>query len=332
MTVKLQDVARAAGVSVATASRALSHPDMLRAETVARVCQAAQNLGYVPNAAAVALTTGRYESLGLVLHSLTNPMFARLASSVQRHALNEGLGLLVVDTVGADDREAELIENLAHHQIGGIISVASRLDDVQLEAFSKRAPLVLVNREVGRLPAVILDVATGIARAIDHLADLGHTHIAYVSGPIGAWSDERRRRRVRERARLYDMRMDFIGPAPPVFRSGILAADRVLSTGATAILAYNSLIALGAMYRLAASNVHVPADISVVSGDDMETVGVANPAMSALHLPIDVARAAVQLMLVLLADKQPPAKPVNIPVTLVPRESSARVASSGLVG
>ncbi|MPY97049.1 MAG: LacI family DNA-binding transcriptional regulator [Actinophytocola sp.] len=332
MTAKLSDVARIAGVSVSTASRALSHPEMLRPATVKRVRLAARALGYAPNAAAVALTTGRYESLGLVLHSLTNPLYARFASSVQRHAQEHGYGLHIVDTVGVDDREVELCESLCRHQTGGIVSIASRLPEQQLRMLRERIPLVLVNRHVSGIPAVVVDVSTGIARMIDHLADLGHSHIVYVSGPIQTWSDERRRRRVRERIRLYDMRMELIGPTPPVFRSGIVAAERALSVGATAVLAYNSLIALGVMFQLAAAGARVPEDISVASGDDFETLGVSGPALTALRLPIDDAGAlSVQLMLALLAGEKPPSKPLTIPVSLVPRQSTARAATASRV-
>jgi len=329
MTATLRDVARAAGVSVATASRALAHPDMLRAETVARVQACAQQLDYAPNAAAVALTTGRNTLLGLVLRSLTNPMFARLATAIQRHALEEDLGLRIVDVAGTgEDEEAALLERLSHQETGGIIAVAPQVDDLTLARLSARTPLVLVNRQSERIPAVILDVPTGIARAIDHLADLGHTRIAYVSGPIRAWSDERRRRRVRERVRLYGMRMDYIGPSPPVFRSGVAAAEQVMRTGATAIVAYNSLIALGVMYRLAEAGIRVPEDISVVSGDDMETLGLTCPAVTALHLPIeDAAHTAVRLMRAVIAGAPAQPKPVTIPVTLIPRESTGQVAN-----
>jgi LacI family transcriptional regulator len=294
---------------------------MLQETTVARVREAATNLGYQPNPAAVSLTTGRKGSLGVVLNALTNPLYGRLARSLQRSALDHGLGLQVVDTFETDVRELELL-SLLTPRVDGIISVASRLPAAELLRVAQEVPLVVVNRRIPGIHSVVLDVASGTARAVDHLADLGHEHLTYVHGPAGTWSDEQRRRRVRERAKLHHLTVELIGPAPPTFHAGVMAAERSADLGVTAILAYNSLISLGVLYRLASLGLRVPADMSLVSGDDMETLGVVEPGVSALHLPIeDAARAAVGMLLAIDAGVETP-ESVSVPVPLVPRSTS----------
>lgn len=101
--------------------------------------------------------------------------------------------------------------------VDGVVSVASRLSNADLTARAAQTPLVLVNRRCASLPSVVIDLPSGIARVLDHLADLGHSHIAYIFGPARTWMDEQRRRRVRERARLYGLQIEMIRAAPPAF-------------------------------------------------------------------------------------------------------------------
>ncbi|CDR17523.1 LacI family DNA-binding transcriptional regulator [Streptomyces iranensis] len=322
MATTLRQVAREAGVSPSTASRALTRPDMISPQTAARVRAAAARLRYVPNRAAISLNSGTTGTLGLVVHALTNPLYARLARAVHRRAEAAGLGLEIVDTFETDEREARLLGQLVG-RVDGVISVASRLPAADLLTIGAQVPLVLINRRCGGLSSVIIDVPTGIARCLDHLADLGHRRIVYVSGPVRTWSDHQRRRRVQDRARLYDLEIETIGPAPPVFHAGVAAADRARTSGATALIAYNSLIALGALYRLADQGISVPGQMSVVSGDDLDTVGAADLSVTALHLPLDdAAREAVALLPSEGATTEP--KLVTLPTTLIPRGSSGR--------
>lgn len=253
-------------------------------------------LGYAPNAAGVALRSGRYGGLTIMLHNLANPLFARLVMRIQHYAQASGLGVQIVDSQGTAELEQERLRSLLN-RVDGVIALAPRLPDEALLSAATALPLVVVNRHVPGVASVTMDVPTGLSQAVDHLADLGHRHLAYVSGPTRTWADDRRRRRVHERARALGVRVSGFGPSAPVFRSGLAVAEDVMASGATAVIAYNSLIALGLAYRLRVDGVALPTDLSIVAGDDMETRTMTAPTFTAVHLPIDEAASrAVDLL------------------------------------
>ena len=264
-----------------------------------------------------------------MLHNLANPLFARLVTRIQHYAQEQGLGVQIVDSQGTAELEQERIRSLLN-RVDGIIAVAPRLPDEALTSASARLPLVVVNRDVPGVSSVTLDVATGLSRAVDHLAALGHRHIAYVSGPTRTWSDDRRRRRVHDRARVHGVRVQSLGPLAPVFRSGLTAAEDVLTSGVSAVIAYNSLIALGLAYQLRVAGIALPDELSIVAGDDMEVRGTDPATLTALHLPIDEAASrAVDLLGEIIAGGVPTGA-VRIETPLLLGDSTtARPLNSG---
>ncbi|MFE5022455.1 LacI family DNA-binding transcriptional regulator [Streptomyces sp. NPDC056656] len=296
----LMDVARAAGVSKATASRALQRPELVAEPTRLRVLDAAQRLGFHPNAAARALTTGRTGLVGLVVPTLSNPFFAPLVMGAQQTAEKTDHHLLIAVSEYDPAREAELADRLAE-QADGLIMVTPVGTDAALRERARRVPLVLVDRQVGRLPAVVADTATGLAQLMDHLLDQGHRDIAYVSGPAGSWADGQRSAVLRERAEQAKARLHVLGPMPPTFDAGIEAA-RTLPREATAVLAYNSYLTLGLLHGLAAAHRRVPEDVSLAAADDLSSLKSTTPSVTALDVPVEeVGALAVTRLIDLLA-------------------------------
>ncbi|MFH8734183.1 MULTISPECIES: LacI family DNA-binding transcriptional regulator [unclassified Streptomyces] len=296
----LMDVARAAGVSKATASRALQRPELVAEPTRLRVLDAAQRLGFHPNAAARALTTGRTGLVGLVVPTLSNPFFAPLVMGAQQTAEKTDHHLLIAVSEYDPTREAELADRLAE-QADGLIMVTPVGTDAALRERARRVPLVLVDRQVGRLPAVVADTATGLAQLMDHLLDQGHRDIAYVSGPAGSWADGQRSAILRERAEQAKAQLHVLGPMPPTFDAGIEAA-RTLPREATAVLAYNSYLTLGLLHGLAAAHRRVPEDVSLAAADDLSSLKSTTPSVTALDVPVEeVGALAVTRLIDLLA-------------------------------
>ncbi|PJN12209.1 LacI family transcriptional regulator [Streptomyces sp. CB01635] len=296
----LMDVARAAGVSKATASRALQRPELVAEPTRLRVLDAAQRLGFHPNAAARALTTGRTGLVGLVVPTLSNPFFAPLVMGAQQTAEKTDRHLLIAVSEYDPTREAELADRLAE-QADGLIMVTPVGTDAALRERARRVPLILVDRQVGRLPAVVADTATGLAQLMDHLLDQGHRDIAYVSGPAGSWADGQRSAILRERAEQAKARLHVLGPMPPTFDAGIEAA-RTLPREATAVLAYNSYLTLGLLHGLAAAHRRVPEDVSLAAADDLSSLKSTTPSVTALDVPVEeVGALAVTRLIDLLA-------------------------------
>ncbi|MFI5662909.1 LacI family DNA-binding transcriptional regulator [Streptomyces sp. NPDC051684] len=280
----LMDVAQAAGVSKATASRALQRPDMVAEGTRLRVREAADRLGFQPNSAARALTKGRTGLVGLIVPTLSNPFFAPLVIGAQQAAEDTESHLLIAVSEYDAEREAALADRLSE-QADGLIMVTPVGTDAALRERFKRRPLVLVDRQVGRLPAVVADTAAGLAELLGHLMDLGHREIAYVSGPAGSWADEQRRASLTAQASDAGARIHVLGPLPPTFDAGI-EASRSLPGAATAVLAYNSYLALGLLHGLGTTGRRVPEDISLAAADDLSTLGATTPPVTALDVPL----------------------------------------------
>ncbi|WP_448061282.1 LacI family DNA-binding transcriptional regulator [Cellulomonas hominis] len=334
MVVTLRDVARAAGVSPATASRALAAPDRVAPARREAVERAAHELGYQPNRAARELATGRTGQLCLLVPDLANPFFAAVAKAVQSRARTAGYAVLVTDSEEDARLEAEIVTQLAP-RVDGVIVCSPRADEATLAHLAPGVPLVLVNRTSEHRPAVVVDDADGVRQAVEHLLALGHQRIAYVGGPASSWSDARRRGALADLAAQHRLDLVDLGHVPPVFTGGVATADRVLASGATAALAFNDLVALGLMDRLRTRDAQVPGQLSVVGFDDTSAATLVSPALTTVGLPLAaLGRTAVDLLLDVvdapeLADAEP--EVTVLPVALVVRGTTGPVGATPAV-
>jgi DNA-binding LacI/PurR family transcriptional regulator len=293
----ITDVAQAAGMSISTVSRAFHMPELVRASTRERAMAAAGELGYTPNRAARGLITGRTGSLGLIVPDIANPFFPPLIKAAQQRAHAGDYSLYLAD--GEEDPHAEFraIRMMAK-QVDGVVACSSRMSRAQLLAAARLVPLVLVNRTFEGLPAVLLDMGSGMRQAVEHLHALGHRRCTYLGGPVGSWSDRQRRRAFRQTCTRLAIEPVELGPFDPSYESGVRAADLALAAGSTAIVAFNDLMALGALARLGERGVGVPEEISVVGFDDIRMAAIASPPLTTVAAPAaDAGRAAIELAL-----------------------------------
>ncbi|WP_069386593.1 LacI family DNA-binding transcriptional regulator [Cellulosimicrobium cellulans] len=280
--VTVRDVARESGVSISTVSRALSEPGRVAPETRDRVVAAATRLGYRPNRAASGLRAGRTHALGLVVPDLENPYFASVTKGVQARARRTGYAVFVVDAGEDPALETELVEGL-RPQTDGLVLCSPRAVEADLAAAGD-APVVLVNLRIDGVPAVSSDDAHGVLLAVEHLRALGHRRIAYVGGPDRSWSDARRRAGLEAAGERYpDVETVVVGAFRPRVEGGRSAADLVVASGATAVLAYNDLVALGLVARMRERGVSVPHDLSVVGFDDTFVATLAAPPLTTVR-------------------------------------------------
>jgi DNA-binding LacI/PurR family transcriptional regulator len=297
----------------------------VREKTRARVLAAAAELGYEPNRAARGLITGRTGNVGVIVPDLGNPYFHAVLKGAQARAREADYAVFVAD--GQEDAaEEEALIQAMGKQVDGIVLCSSRLAPVTLARLEPTPILVLLNRRVPGRPSVVVDSASGMRQAMRHLAELGHVRCAFVAGPRRSWSNRERLRGLRSCARAVGAELVTIGPVAPQFASGAAAADRVLETGATAVLAYNDLVAVGVLSRLAELGVRVPDELSVVGFDDIPLATMVTPPLTTVAAPTELAgRAAVEALLDHLGPgaAQPPAAVQRLPVTLVVRSSTA---------
>jgi LacI family transcriptional regulator len=321
VSVTIRDVARASGVHISTVSRTFSAPHLVNPDTRSRVLACAEQLGYRPNRAARALITGRTYNIGLIVADIANPFFPPLIKAAESHARRQDHHLFVADTNEDPFLEAEVVRALAK-QVDGVLLCSPRMSNTLIEQLSREVPLVLVNRQIDGLPAVVMDVAEGAARATDHLTGLGHRRIALIAGPRGSWTSHQIRRSMAASARAGHAELSVLGPNPPTENSGSALARDVLRAGATAVLAYNDLMAIGLVEGLAAVGVRVPQDVSVVGIDDIMFSRFTRPRLTTVATPAAAAgRAAVDMLLAHGDDRRTTAR-VYLQTELVIRDST----------
>lgn len=323
MAATIRDVAQAAGVSQSTVSRALSAPELVNAATRERVQAAARRLGYEPNRAARGLITGRTGNLGLIVPDLSNPFFSSIAKGVQSAARAGDYSVFIADTDEEAAAEVELLRALSK-QVDGTVLCSPRTPDAELAGIGADSPVVLMNRRVGDRPSVTVDNADGMRQAVEHLAALGHRRIAYVAGPRTSWSNGERERGLHATIEATGSELVHLGYFPPRFDGGVAAADLALASGATAVIAYNDVIALGLLSRLGARGVPVPDRMSVVGCDDIGMSAMTHPSLTTVSVPQhESGRASVALLLSLLADDGgSPAVHRELPTQLIVRATT----------
>ncbi|MFC1432544.1 LacI family DNA-binding transcriptional regulator [Streptacidiphilus sp. N1-3] len=289
------DVAAGAGVSRATVSRALSRPERLRPETVERVKQAAQELGYVLNPVAKALSTGRFGNLALVVPDIANPFFPPMIRAMEGLADRAGFSVFLGNADEDPAREHKLLGQLAK-QVDGIVLASSRMTEELIREHAERRPLVLVNRDVAGLPRVLVDSAGGVAQAVEHLAGLGHRHIAYLNGPSRSWSNTQRRRTVQRTAERLGRSVSMVAARLSSYEAGRRAVPALLDCGASAVIAFDDLLAHGVLTGLAERGVAVPSAFSVVGCDDVLAAQTHPQLTTVSARAAEAGRAAVELL------------------------------------
>ena len=180
-----------------------------------------------------------------------------------------------------------------------------------------------------------MDSASGMRKVVVHLAGLGHKRCAYLAGPRNAWSNRERLRGLRAAVKSHGVELMELGPFEPKFEGGIQGTDFALETGATAIVAFNDMMALGVLSRLTARGISVPHDISVVGADDILDAAMCGPPLTTLAMPMELAgRTAVDLLLarqVSPAGSIHPASHRRLGTDLIVRGAGRRVVDYGMI-
>lgn len=293
----IHDVAREAGVAASTVSRAFSNPQRVNVRTREHVLAVAERLDYRPNPLARALPSGRTTMVGLLVPDITNPFFFDLIRGAERQASAAGYTLILADTEESPEVEARHIDRL-DRAVDGFVLASSRLSDAQLNELSANHVLTLVNRRVSGVPSALVDNTDSTRNVVEHLASLGHKSIVYLGGPRASWSGTQRWEALQKSAQRLDIGIRQLGPFPPLVEGGAAAADAAIGQGATAVVAFNALLAIGTLRRFAERGKRVPTDISVVGYDDIFGADFCSPPLTTVAGPIqDVGRGAVDLLL-----------------------------------
>ena len=292
MSVTIKEVAREAGVSVATVSRALNETGPVRAETRRRIREVADRLRYVPHGAARSLITNRTSTVGVLLPDLYGEFFSEVIRGIDQTARRHGYHLLVSSS-HSDRAEVEAAFRAMRGRVDGLIIMTPEIDSETLEAnLSATVPVVLLNCHVDgeSNDSITIDNYGGAYAMVRHLIGLGHRRIALIRGAA-------RNQDASERLRGYRDAMAVLGGAwtpdlelPGDFteESGHEAVEHLLSLSPrpTALFAANDSMAIGALSALAAAGLQVPDDIALTGFDDIPIARFTTPPLTSVHVPI----------------------------------------------
>lgn len=326
MGVTLADVAKAAGLSASTVSRALSNPDKVNAGTRVRVRKVAQTMGYVPNRVVRPRKALRSDLIGLIVPDIADPVFPPIIKAVQARATNKGKTLLIadVDEYGSDEIQRAKV---MHPRVAGLIVASPRTRDERLAELAALQPIVFINREVPGAAGVLIENSEGMREAVEHFTALGHRRVGYLGGPRRSWSNLQRQHAVRQACIGQGVELVEFGPFEPQIQAGVRAADLVHAARITAVIAYDEMIALGLMTRLNERGVRAGRDISVIGIDDSPMSGMAYPTLTSIHVPgAEAGAAAVDLVLDLADAAMASTTPlIHLETRLVVRGSTSPV-------
>jgi LacI family transcriptional regulator len=334
-TVTLVDVAKLAGVSVMTASRALNDDESASKKAREKVRLAAQELGYTPNTLARMMKGGRTNVIGVIVNDLSSVVVNAFATAVSDAVRKYDMDLFIYSSqTGLEHGKGQQMSQLLHGLWDGLIYVLPRLSPdylKQLEADTSH-PVVLLNycRETS-LPVVRADNQSGAHDAVSHLVELGHRRIAFVSGT--AHTGQSPERELGYRSALESAGLPL---APELMREGDfneisgLEAGRALlalSEPPTAIFAANDSMAMGCMTAVREKGLRIPEDISIIGFDDIPMAGAIQPGLTTLRQPVAaMAQAAVQELMRRIQNQPGRRQRIEFPSEFIIRGSAGPAA------
>lgn len=309
--ITIKDVAKEAGVSIATVSKALNDVDVVKPETKKRVLDAVKNLYYIPNLMGKQLKSGQTKLLGFYTTSVSGPYFNVLVESIAREAERHGYGINVFVST---DKQV-VLNSIMGNLVDGIIGFEDLITEEDLQAMKReniKAVFVDRNIEAEFIGSVVFDSYQKGYEATEHLLRLGHTNIAYIAGYDGVFDNEERKRGYQQALADHGVAYDPDNILHGLFEEeGSYNAVRTFmrqrwQDHPTAFLAGNDLSAIGAIKALKVLGLEVPQDISIVGFDDIELLEYFTPQLTTVHNPIArQGTLAVEHLLELINEEQP---------------------------
>jgi DNA-binding LacI/PurR family transcriptional regulator len=299
----IREIARRAKVSTATVSRAINRVPTVDPQLAKRVWKVVDELGYYPNTQARALVLGRSRIFGLIVSEITNPFFPEIVQTFENLAVENNYEILLTSTVHDPKRMESSVRRMIERRVDGVAILTFGMEETLIEHLRfRKVPLVFVDvgPEVPGIANIRVNYLNGIRQAVQHLAALRHTRIAFVAGPTHLKSAGARRD-------AFKVAMTEIGLSPDLIVVGthrmeggmqaLLELNR-LSDRPTAVLCSNDMTAIGVMREAYEQNIRVPEDLSVVGFDDIHLAQFTIPPLTTVQMSQhELARIAFQALL-----------------------------------
>lgn len=322
----IYDLAEALGLSAATVSRALNDSHLINEETRERVKAYAREHGYRPNRLARSLILGKTRTIGVIVGDVVNPFFSELIAALQLVAEKRGYDLLLGNTGEDPLREERTVSLFIEKQVDGLILAAPRAAERQLAEWQSRIPIVLMNRRTAAaIPSVSVDSARGAEMATMHLLASGRRKLLYLGGPELSEANKLREEVFRDTVKQ-------VPQATAVYRNGPASADTARNIveqlllgedgDIDGIVAYDDLMAAGALQAVHNANRRVPEDIAIVGFDDIQLARLVSPSLTTVSQPLaDMAQMAIDLLLEAVRGTPPTAQMLVEPHLVVRRSA-----------
>ena len=319
----LKDVAKAAGVSLASTSYAINRTGSLGEETRAHILKTAEELGYRQNLAARATRTGRTGAIGFIVPDMANPFFPSLAQAIIQRARQSGYSVFVADTEGDLKQEAESFRALVDRGVDGVVWFPIN-DDSKAGSASDEIPTVVIDRTLPGLECIQAEYAEGGKRAAEYLIALGHKDIGVVSGPMDVKSmRDRCNAAITEIKSNASLAFEVSNAFSTELESSVCKA--IEGKRATAVFVGADLIAIGILSHARAAGIRIPEDLSIVGFDDIPWAAHSNPTLTTIEMPVDeMAIEAVDAVIRRIDGEGDGSKRVIFEVNLIERETAIK--------
>ena len=326
----IKDIARLAGVSHSTVSRALRNSPLVNPQTTREIQGIARQLAYQPSAVARGLVTGKTYTIGVVVTTIADPFVSEVVIGIELAANDNGYSVFLADSNADPAREKSVVHSFAERRVDGIVVTSSRVGALYTPLLAQMmVPIVLINNQhPGEfVHSVMIDNVQGSREATGHLIRLGHRRIAYVGDQFGHESDTERfagyRQAVEQAALPLLPELVVHGDGKP--EGGVAAMDKLLalSERPTAVFCYNDMTALGVLRSIHVHGLQVPSDVSLIGFDDLFIVSYTQPQLTTVRQPMQqMGRMALESLLKLMSG-QASAEAIKVPAELIIRESTA---------
>lgn len=311
--VSIKDIAKAAGVSYSTVSRALNDSTLISQNVRDHVQEIAKSMGYTPNALAQSLQSHQTNSVGLVITTIADPFFADIVHGVEEEAKKAGISVFLATSNNDPEEEIRIIETFGRRRVDGVIVASSRIGPGYANRLGQiRIPVIMVNTEVieeqNNLYSISVNDFLGASQAVQYLVDLGHRKIGYLSVGNRPGSNE-----LRMNGYLATLIKNSITVQPEWIcknedqSPGALSLDiaigkelavQLMKTDVTAVFCYCDTVAAGVLDACRKAGVMIPNDLSVIGFDDNTISEIIQPALTTIHQPKqEIGRIAMNMLI-----------------------------------
>ncbi|HXJ88814.1 MAG TPA: LacI family DNA-binding transcriptional regulator [Candidatus Binatia bacterium] len=299
----IREIARRAKVSTATVSRAINRVPTVDPQLSKRVWKVVEELGYFPNTQARALVSGRSRIFGLIVSEITNPFFPEIVQTFENLAVENNYEILLTSTVHDPKRMESSVRRMIERRVDGVAILTFGMEESLLEHLRfRKVPLVFV--DVGPdAPHVInirIDYQSGIRQAVQHLAALRHSRIAFITGPLELRSALARKEAFIQSMTEIGLTPDLIVEGSHTLEGGMRALNNLIALRPrpSAVLCSNDMTAIGVMREAYDLDVRIPADLSVIGFDDIRLAQFMTPPLTTVQMSqTELARLAFQALL-----------------------------------